>query len=1071
MKKTFFKVVLPILFILCGGITGCDNFFNGELLKESLDSAIEYANASYADITINSLNASTEYISPATGNYNNKYKKTDKFDLSFIPTSKYQFAKWVVSPEESISFTDASALKTTAEVMNINSAIKIEPLVYERATVSVSPENVIENPRNSAILITFSKPLSISDEDLKRIEITIDDISVLGNFNAPTINEARNKITFVPKRDNFIEVTSGVKIVKVHVPGDFYYLKDDSRVFLQDDYVYSFKINSTTETSAEISVSCPASAGDISYSGTKVYYLDNEFSVSVTPNEAYLLKGWSVKFSDGTLVDENILEMVTAEDGRKLKVKVLTGTTKPISITPNLVERGSLIVNFTTANGITVPSEQKKYYVGDTFSISYREVGDFSFTGWESKTSLGLAADSAQTVKTGTENIDGQDVDVYATIEPYISFVNKSDYETQCTVLQGNESITIIATCGERPSITGFSPEALSGVNRDSKITVLFSQSMSESSIYWTEAELNSLGVSASAYDLLKAEGKADSSGKQYYYAYQEKGNPETLKYKNIEIYERSTRKNLLKHYKEPFYESNENMALIIPSAGMANSVPAYTTVEVKISSTFASSELVAVNQKMVKTFGVNAATDSKAPVLRISEISISGTNRSGSVSVSFNGDSTHTIGAATGTLESSNFQEKTPLLWNDQTAYTDTEWKALPSVVNSDPGNHKLRINIKGIIEDGDSKPAYLKVSLVPKRTDLHQVYKVYTQTKSLVSDATGKSDFSSTGFDFEFNLRRTVFEGVYKIQISALDNGNNERFFDKEYGFVYDDGLEPLEAGNSLIFPEGTKFLAGNKKMTYTEIAGQELTSTKTVYSNFVNVTEKDFETVISKDHVTVLKSPKKVAFRFSNLQNCEYCVTRSTTIPSVKEWIPTEQEYDLAEVYKDHDVDWWKPEPNPSDWKKNLYIKVRDVFGNETTSNILFMVYGDAPSLTSKTYTTPDFDIFTMTGKGTVVTFTINESCSKLKCIYSEVKNTNSASYCPITGVEAYRTIYSYTALDETGCNIQLDEPLSPTNGSISLGLLFSNLERTRGTVSMRFKFEDTNGWISDWYEMEY
>ncbi len=1069
IKKSDVKTLL--LFMVMVLFISCENFLDGSSLKESIERDINYASAGYAAVTIYSVNSATESISPANGSYTNKYKSSDKIDLSFTPTSRYQFIKWVAEPEDSVSFSDARLLVTTAEIRKIEAPITIKPLVYERSMISVAPENVVENPRNSAIVISFSTPMDISEEDLSKISITINEVSILDNYQPPKMNEEKNRITFVPRRDKLIEVNSEVKIVKVTVPKEFFFEKDGVKICLESDYSYSFKINSTTETNAEIAVSCSSTEGDLSYSGTKTYYLDDEFSVAVSPKEAYVLKGWSIKYDDGTYVGDDILETSTMENGARINVKILTGTSKAISITPNLVLRGSVIVNFKTDHGITVPSEQKRYYVGDTFSIAYREIGDFSFIRWDAKTSTGLAADSVQSIKIGTEVVDGETVDVYSSVGPYISFANKNDDETQCTILNSDESITIIAVCGERPSITGFSPESLSGVNRDSKITVLFSQPMSESSIYWTESELNSMGISGSSYDVFKAEGKTDSHGKQYYYAYQEKNKPETQKYKNIEIYERSTRKNLLRYYKEPFYESNENMSLIIPSEGGDKSVPAYTTVEVKISSSFESDELVAVNQKMVKTFVVNNGTDNTKPVMEISSLSISGMARSGEVGFITNPDATHAVGSIiSGNIEGTDFQTRTPLLWNDQDSYAD--WETLPKVINSDRANHKLKINIKGKVTDGESKPAYLKVSLVPKRTDLHQVYKVYTQTRSLNSDGVGKSDFSSEGLEFEFNLRKSVYEGVYKIQISALDNGNNEQFFDKEYGFIYDDGLGPMDDGHEVVYPEGTRLFFAYERRVIREIAGQTFDPGIVLSSYVLNTTEDDYQVLISPtDRVTVLKPARKVAFSIQNLQNCEYCVKPSSGVQG--EWIPTEQEYDLAEVYKDHDVDWWKPAPDTSNWRKTPRLTVRDVFGNLSPEYRFYMVYGDAPSLSYRTdgtkFTTPAFDIFSITGRGTVVTLDIKEKCSRLKRIYSEVCNMGSASYCRISGIEQFRKTYSYTAVDGYGCDIELDEPLAPNEGVISIGILFANLKYERETVSMRFRFEDTNGWISDWYEM--
>lgn len=168
--------------------------------------------------------------------------------------------------------------------------------------------------------------MSLTEESLKEIAITVDDISVLENFEDPILDETCTRITFIPKRDNLIDVLSGTKVVKVTIPETFYYEKEGTKVFLNQEFNYSFKINSKTETSAEITVSCLSSAGDLSYSGTKLYYLDNSFTVSCTPKEAYSLAGWTAKYEDGSNVEDNILKTTISEDYKTITVTVLTGS-------------------------------------------------------------------------------------------------------------------------------------------------------------------------------------------------------------------------------------------------------------------------------------------------------------------------------------------------------------------------------------------------------------------------------------------------------------------------------------------------------------------------------------------------------------------------------------------------------------------------------------------------------------------------------------------------------------------------------------------------------------------------
>ncbi len=464
------KLLLIISILLSLSFISCKNFLSGASMLEDLQQSIEYINEPYADVTINSTNAATESIIPAIGNYTKQYKKTDNIKIEFTPVSKYQFIKWTATPSDAVIFEDEKSLSTTATLINTDNPIKIEPIILERATLSVTPVNTIENPKNSSITISSSIPLKLTPELLDQIEITVDDISVLENFQPPIINEENTTITFIPKRDKMIEIPSGVtKIVKVFVPKDYYYENYETKISLEKDFSYSFKINSTTLTSAEITVSCPASQGDISYTGTKTYYLDNEFSVTVTPNEAYTLAGWNIKYNDETDVEKNILLSETSNGGTTLFVKVLTGSVKQITITPKLELRGSVTVKFNAETGTITPAGEKKYYIGDSFKVEYTPSSNFQFVQWS------------------------------VTPANAVTFETPSALTTTATIKKTDKEITIEAVCLQRSTVT-FAPEIHSeGVPKNSAIVINFSNP-----IEVTEKDLEKISITMDNLSILE---------------------------------------------------------------------------------------------------------------------------------------------------------------------------------------------------------------------------------------------------------------------------------------------------------------------------------------------------------------------------------------------------------------------------------------------------------------------------------------------------------------------------------------------------------------------------------------
>lgn len=754
MKKISTLILAGMTILLAS----CNNFMNGSDLIQELDEKLAYLQAPYADITINSTSSKTEYISPAVGNHNKTYKKGDKFTLEFVPTEGYQFTKWNVIPEGSVSIRNVYDTKTEAIIENSDFSITIEPKVYERPFATIKPENTVENPRNSTIVITFSQSMNITEDDLSKIKVLIDDFDGLDYFDPPKLSDDNTKITYIPKRDNLIPVGTVAKIVKVVIPQSFSYLVDDCNVTFIDDYTYAYKINSTTETEVNLNIDCPLTEGEISYRGKRTLYLDDEITLKANPKDDYLLNDWSIVYKDNReVVGDDILEVTFSEDYSEIKLKVLTGSDKEIDISPVFAQRGYITVNFASEHGFTTPSEQKKYYVGDIFTISFRDMGSYTFSNWKAFDSEGRDVTLLRQIDTG--EVDENDNPIYYIKPAVIEFNNKALNETECEVLSGGETITIEAVSGEIPTVLALFPSVLSeDVFNNTSIRVYFSKEMDESSIYWTEKELEAvIGKGGAAFRKVEAVGKTSPGGLQYYYAFYPTNNPSNRQYKNIEIKNRNTSTNYAQHYGEPRFE--DNYTLVIPSNLPVENVD---EIEVKISSDFISKEKKSLDKSYTTIFttkGENRA-DVTAPEINLTSFVVNGIENAGDI------------------------------LSSCVTDYANNYNLNLLSKTNS--SDRKLKVILQGTVSDSGTNNTgvkSLKVSLAPINTDYFNNTNTYYITKKYSGNSVHLNSANAT---FEFDMSGYE-QGPYKIEISAIDNSDNTKVFDKVYGFVNYSGAKP--------------------------------------------------------------------------------------------------------------------------------------------------------------------------------------------------------------------------------------------------------------------------------------
>lgn len=255
------------LFAVLTTFSGCKNFLNGKEILDEIKSQVAYKNLPFADVTINALSDYTQKITPAAGLYDTKYRASDKINLTFTEKDNYQFISWKAEPENAVEFTDIQSQETTATIVNTEKPITISPVCVMRPTVTFDPENRTDGvAKNTPIVITFSHPMDICEEDLDKIEIASGENSLNENF-IPNLSEDKKTITFIANYDKLITMTSSIQTVTVTIPKDFfYYTYQNKQIKIQNTETFIYKINSKTLDKATINVSTVA-GGDISYTG------------------------------------------------------------------------------------------------------------------------------------------------------------------------------------------------------------------------------------------------------------------------------------------------------------------------------------------------------------------------------------------------------------------------------------------------------------------------------------------------------------------------------------------------------------------------------------------------------------------------------------------------------------------------------------------------------------------------------------------------------------------------------------------------------------------------------------
>lgn len=255
---------------------------------------------------------------------------------------------------------------------------------------------------------------------------------------------------------------------------------------------------------------------------------------------------------------------------------------------------------------------QKK--VSDSFTINYDPAPAYEFLYW----------------KIIDKNNNNQE---YANGE-YFEIETLTNSETKCTFVRAPAAgmkLCLVPVLSERPQIISWNPKREpEGVNRDSRIEVMFDRPMALESIYYTKAEFDKLTEekSISISNFLPEGGTVFEEHK--YYGYKTAGD-DTIVFKNIQIVSNDAQKeNLLKYFEAPQFEDREHTSLAISVKKTNNipNIPVNTNLQVTIDNNFYCysgiyEKPVSLREKKTWPYWVNGKTDTTKPTVQNLEVKI----------------------------------------------------------------------------------------------------------------------------------------------------------------------------------------------------------------------------------------------------------------------------------------------------------------------------------------------------------------------------------------------------------------------------------------------------------------
>lgn len=259
MKKFFKFLFISISFLFAG----CENFMDGDMLKDSIDEKIQYEKSSAVTLRIESDNDAVKFLS---GNSDISLKLKDKITIEFeLDSSLYEFSGWKVYEKNKPDSNLSSCVKLSVSVKDNVYTTEIT-LLSNKANlvlcpqVSALPGVLNAEPKESVVIcyrpikVKFASPMNASDlSDFSNISIEGSDGSSLADYySAPVLSDDGLELYISPNfsGSSSKQITSLVangKIQKINVTLSSNIRERKERKTKFQGYSFSFSINNSED--------------------------------------------------------------------------------------------------------------------------------------------------------------------------------------------------------------------------------------------------------------------------------------------------------------------------------------------------------------------------------------------------------------------------------------------------------------------------------------------------------------------------------------------------------------------------------------------------------------------------------------------------------------------------------------------------------------------------------------------------------------------------------------------------------------------------------------------------------
>lgn len=524
-----------VLITTLSAFISCENFLQGEDVKEEITKSIEYNNAPSYTINVEALKGTGTVKTPATGEVTKKV--TDVFPIRFEPEDSCKFIKWEAkfqsgeSAAEYVLFEDAKSLETKVTFVKAPSnVIIIQPVCPPRLTYTFDlydPDDPAKKyPKDSSIAFTFNKTLSSGclveagniippATDFIAIQnLQASEGSASTYFKDPEVNGQRLIFRFRSEDTEgffgYIPV-NGQRMISVTIPKEkLWYVNEQyltpERVYLDSDITRTFYIGD--ETSAKTVIKYDVKQKDekpigvLKVDGDEADNKPHDYSVGKVISlryqlpEGYAFKQWKFVDSKGNEFEPDDFKLTVSVPEEETSDRLILLTIAvdnymhdQVTVIPEIYDpRKFEFVKPEENSGVykvensalTQEKQSNSYAVGKSFSFSYKVTEGYYFHDWAFKR---IYKDENGNQKEAS--IKKEDLDKYGLEISYELDADEKGYDKTTRLAQATLSIngytedliSITPVGFEHLKVTDFSLDDEDRIyTRDSSIVLTFNK-------------------------------------------------------------------------------------------------------------------------------------------------------------------------------------------------------------------------------------------------------------------------------------------------------------------------------------------------------------------------------------------------------------------------------------------------------------------------------------------------------------------------------------------------------------------------------------------------------------------